>query len=61
MVSRNFYWIPAQLTTFDWAKSDYTHTPALKYADLQALQSLPAASVQAKMSERAGREGKQWS
>jgi exo-1,4-beta-D-glucosaminidase len=58
VVSRNFYWIPGTLTTFDWPKSDYTHTPALKYADLQALRSLPQASVQATMYERVGRDGK---
>lgn len=58
VVSRNFYWIPAQLTTFDWAKSDYTHTPALKDENLQGLRSLPAAAVQARMSERAGHDGR---
>ncbi len=26
VVSRNFYWVPATLTTFDWTKTDYTHT-----------------------------------
>jgi exo-1,4-beta-D-glucosaminidase len=58
VVSRNFYWIPAQLTVFDWPKSDYTHTPALKDEDLQALRSLPAAAVKATMHERAGRDGR---
>jgi exo-1,4-beta-D-glucosaminidase len=28
IVSRNFYWVPSTLTTFDWSKTDYTHTPA---------------------------------
>lgn len=58
IVSRNFYWVPATLTTFDWAKTDYTHTPAIQQEDLQALRSLPAAQVQAKMSEQLGREGR---
>ncbi len=28
-LSRNFYWVPGTLTTFDWNKTDYTRTPAL--------------------------------
>jgi exo-1,4-beta-D-glucosaminidase len=46
-VSRNFYWVPATLTTFDWTKTDYTHTPAARHEDLTALSSLPAATVTA--------------
>jgi exo-1,4-beta-D-glucosaminidase len=46
-VSRNFYWIPGTLTTFDWSKSDYTHTPAARHEDLTPLASLPAAKVNA--------------
>jgi exo-1,4-beta-D-glucosaminidase len=48
-ISRNFYWIPSKLTTFDWAKTDYTHTPARQHEDLKALRSLPQASVEAKV------------
>jgi exo-1,4-beta-D-glucosaminidase len=48
-LSDNFYWIPAKLTTFDWAKTDFTHTPASSYPDLTALASLPAATVTAKL------------
>jgi exo-1,4-beta-D-glucosaminidase len=44
-VSRNFYWVPATLTTFDLPKTDYTHTPALRHEDLTALTSLPPAKV----------------
>jgi exo-1,4-beta-D-glucosaminidase len=51
IVSRNFYWIPATLTTFDWAKTDYTHTPAIKHEDLSPLLSLPEAEVAAHTSE----------
>jgi exo-1,4-beta-D-glucosaminidase len=48
VVSRNFYWVPATLTTFDWAKTDYTHTPALRHEDLTALASLPPSKVTAR-------------
>lgn len=47
VISRNFYWVPTTLTTFDWAKTDYTHTPASRPADLAALTKLPPAKVQA--------------
>jgi len=46
-VSRNFYWVPDTLTTFDWEKTDYTHTPAARHEDLTALVNLPAAAVTA--------------
>jgi exo-1,4-beta-D-glucosaminidase len=54
IASRNFYWIPASLTTFDWANSDYTHTPALKFEDLQSLRSLPPAAIEATIHQLAG-------
>ena len=44
-VSRNFYWVPSTLTTFDWEKSDYTHTPAARHEDLTALADLPPAQL----------------
>jgi len=47
VVSRNFYWVPGTLTTFNWEKSDYTHTPAERYEDLTDLTHLPEATVQA--------------
>ena len=47
VVSRNFYWVPGTLTSFDWEKTNYTHTPALRHEDMSALASLPAAQVQA--------------
>jgi exo-1,4-beta-D-glucosaminidase len=47
VVSHNFYWVPGTLTTFNWPKTDYTHTPAARYEDLTALANLPAATVQA--------------
>ncbi len=45
VVSRNFYWIPSRLTEFDWAKTDYTHTPAKTFANMQALRTLPASQL----------------
>jgi exo-1,4-beta-D-glucosaminidase len=47
LLSRNFYWVPGTLTTFDWERTEYTHTPAERYEDLTALTSLPAATVAA--------------
>ncbi len=47
VVSHNFYWVPATLTTFDWESTDYTHTPASRHEDLTALAHLPAAQVDA--------------
>ncbi len=49
LVSQNFYWVPAALTTFDWAKTDYTHTPALQHEAMQELRKLPAADITAEM------------
>ena len=47
VVSHNFYWVPATLTTFDWDNTDYTHTPAARHEDLTALAHLPTAQVDA--------------
>jgi exo-1,4-beta-D-glucosaminidase len=47
VVSRNFYWVPGTLTTFDWERTEYTHTPALRHEDLTALANLPPALVEA--------------
>ena len=46
VVSHNFYWVPGTLTTFDWERTDYTHTPAARHEDLAALARLPQAQVQ---------------
>ena len=48
VVSRNFYWVPTTLTTFDWTKTDYTHTPAARHEDLSALANLPSSKVAAR-------------
>jgi exo-1,4-beta-D-glucosaminidase len=47
VVSRNFYWVPGTLTSFDWPRTDYTHTPAARHEDLTELTKLPQASVDA--------------
>ena len=46
-VSRNFYWVPGTLTSFEWGRTDYTHTPASRHEDLSALTHLPPAQVTA--------------
>jgi exo-1,4-beta-D-glucosaminidase len=45
IVSRNFYWVPYALTSFDWNRTEYTHTPADRHEDLTGLASLPPAHV----------------
>jgi exo-1,4-beta-D-glucosaminidase len=55
LLSQNFYWIPSKLTQFNWAKTDYTHTPAIKFANMQALRKLPASKVQGSLAV-SGRE-----
>ncbi|HWG22290.1 MAG TPA: hypothetical protein VG225_17325 [Terracidiphilus sp.] len=47
VVSHNFYWVPYALTQFDWNRTDYTHTAALRHEDLTALTNLPQAQVKA--------------
>jgi exo-1,4-beta-D-glucosaminidase len=43
-ISRNVYWLPTQPDRLDWARSNWYLTPVTRYADLTALQSLPAAT-----------------
>jgi exo-1,4-beta-D-glucosaminidase len=45
IVSRNFYWLAATSDVLDWAGTDWWGTPALKYADLSALSSLPTVTT----------------
>jgi exo-1,4-beta-D-glucosaminidase len=47
ITSENFYWVPTHLTEFDWEKTDYTHTPAVRHEDLTALHQLPESHVEA--------------
>jgi exo-1,4-beta-D-glucosaminidase len=51
-VSRNVYWLPTEPDVLDWAKSNWYLTPVTKYADLTALQSLPAATSQVRATTR---------
>jgi exo-1,4-beta-D-glucosaminidase len=55
--SENFYWVPAKLTTFDWSKTDYTHTPALTYEKMTALRALPSATVTSTVIRSANAHG----
>src|SRR5262249_56777716 len=43
-ISRNVYWLSTQTDELDWAHSNWYLTPVTRYADLTALQSLPAAT-----------------
>ncbi|XRD90845.1 glycoside hydrolase family 2 [Dyella nitratireducens] len=43
-VSRNVYWLSTQADQLDWAHSNWYLTPVTQYADLTALQSLPATA-----------------
>ncbi len=58
-VSRNVYWVPATLTTFDWPATDFTHTPALRHEDLNALANLPQAQLKATAELHQTREGRE--
>lgn len=58
MVSRNFYWVAATLTTFDWPKTDFTHTPAIAHEDMTTLTSLPKARVEAELKTAKSRDRK---
>jgi exo-1,4-beta-D-glucosaminidase len=50
IVSQNFYWIPSKLTVFDWPKTEYTYTPAITYANMQALRTLPKSQIRASLT-----------
>jgi exo-1,4-beta-D-glucosaminidase len=50
VISSNFYWVPSTLTTFDWAKTNYTHTPAIQHEDMKELMSLPKAKIDARLA-----------
>lgn len=53
--SRNVYWLSTQPDVLDWKHSNWYLTPVTRYADLTALQSLPAATSQVQATTR--REG----
>lgn len=58
-VSHNFYWVPGTLTTFDWERTDYTHTPAARHEDMTALAKLPPAQVQSQAEIRPTAHGRE--
>jgi exo-1,4-beta-D-glucosaminidase len=49
VVSTNTYWLSNKQTEFDWAKTDYTHTPPSSFEDLTALKTMPEAKIAARM------------
>ena len=51
-VSRNVYWLSTQADKLDWAHSNWYLTPVTQYADLTALQSLPAATDEVRATGR---------
>jgi exo-1,4-beta-D-glucosaminidase len=56
-ISRNVYWLPTQPDQLDWAHSTWYLTPVTRYADLTALQSLPAATTEVRATrQRRGAE-----
>lgn len=59
VVSRNFYWVPYTLTSFDWGATYYTHTPAERYPDLTALTHLPPATVAAHAEMQTTAQGRE--
>ncbi|HEX4286972.1 MAG TPA: glycosyl hydrolase family 2 [Terracidiphilus sp.] len=59
VVSRNFYWVPTTTTTFDWPRTDYTHTPAARHEDLTALAHLTQATVQTHAEIETTNEGRE--
>ena len=58
-ISHNFYWVPGTLTTFDWERTDYTHTPAARHEDMTALAKLPKADVESHAELRQTAKGKE--
>ena len=51
-ISRNVYWLSTQTDELDWAHSNWYLTPVTRYADLTALQSLPAATSEVRATVR---------
>jgi len=49
VVSENSYWLSKKQTEFDWAKTDYTHTPPSSFEDFSALKKLPATKITARV------------
>jgi exo-1,4-beta-D-glucosaminidase len=56
-VSRNVYWLSTRPDKLDWAHSNWYLTPLTQYADLTALQSLPAATSEVRATRQRTRAG----
>jgi exo-1,4-beta-D-glucosaminidase len=59
VLSRNFYWVPGTLTTFDWGRTFFTHTPAARHEDMRVLTQLPASSVTTKATVATTKQGRE--
>jgi len=51
-LSHNVYWLSTQSDDLDWANSNWYYTPVTQYADLTALQSLPPATTDVRVTTR---------
>jgi exo-1,4-beta-D-glucosaminidase len=51
-ISRNVYWLATNSDQLDWSHSNWYITPVTHYADLTALQSLPAATSEVRATMR---------
>jgi len=51
VTSENFYWLSTKPDELDWSKTTGVNTPQSAYADLTALQDLPAATVKSEVSK----------
>jgi exo-1,4-beta-D-glucosaminidase len=55
IISDNFYWLPAKLSTVDWDKTpDTAWSPIATFEDMTALQKLPKARVHATAALQTG-------
>jgi exo-1,4-beta-D-glucosaminidase len=45
IISENFYWIPANNDQFDWEKTSWIYTPAIRYADFRELNNITKTSI----------------
>jgi len=59
VVSRNFYWVPVTLTTFDWGKTNYVTTPAAHHEDVTALANLPKAQISTQATMQTSPRGRE--
>jgi exo-1,4-beta-D-glucosaminidase len=50
LLSRNFYWLSTKPDVPDFSKTEWYYTPLTEYANFDALQNLPKATVSASMS-----------